>query len=239
MICFKNVIEFSGCELKVEDYTKYPCDTGIVEFVTYVKDGVQTVSNKSIRISTKPNSCSYVFQPEEDGRYMYYKVALPIFSDFDKESETVEVPYGYFIGVLGCEKIICINEKNSVSLSNNGDSISVTKVTDLMLMINSGLVEDIFTKEFFSICELNACVAKRQKKYLLDHADDCGNTKCKKGSDSDKAGRDFLFIASYLIEHYIEIEDFDQAEELLNTVMTNCGNSLCNSDANTNCGCNG
>lgn len=238
MICFNNRLFYDGCELKVDDFTKYPCGVGTVEFVAYVKDGVITILNKSVKISTNPNSCSYSYKPEVDGRYIYYKIALPIFDSFDSDADSIEIPKGYFIGVLGCEKIICFNEKNSVSLSNNGDELAVTRVNDLKPMLESEFIVDFYMEEFFSICNLNGCVAKLQKKYLLEHADDCGSTKCKKGSDPDKANRDFLFIASYLLDHYIAMKDFDQADDLLKTIQT-CSNSLCNDGANSSCGCNG
>ena len=239
MICFNNNVFFDGCTLKADDFTMYPPGTGVLEFVAYVKHGVSTISAKSIKISTDPSRCSYRYQPEVDGRYMYYKIVLPVFDNFDDPDNIVNIPLGYFIGTYGCKKIICLNENNSVSLSDTGDSIEVTQVNDMLSILNSGLVSDIEMKEFFSICNLNNCVAKLQKQYILSHADDCGSTVCKKGSDSNKANRDFLFIASYLLDHYIAKEDFDQAEELLDTIRS-CGNLLCKDHDNLNsCGCNG
>lgn len=236
MICFENNVLFDGCTLKVKDDTVYPCGTGTVEFVVYVKDNISTVSSKSIRISTNPNDCLYKYQPEIDGRYIYYKVILPYYQEFDLDDVEVNVPYGYFIASSGCKKIICLNENKSVSLLENGDEISVLKVTDLLTMVNSGLVSDFYTEEFFSICNLNNCVSLLQKKYLIEHSKDCGSLRCKKGSDTEKANRDFLFIASYLIDHYITIRDFNQAEDLLNTIQM-CSDTICKNKNSVNCNC--
>lgn len=239
MICFRNNAYYSGCTLKVDDFTMYPDGIGTVEFVAHIKDGVFTALNNSIRITICPNKDdSYSYTPEIDGRYIYYKIALPVFNSLDTDCQTVEIPIGYFIGTIGCDKIICFNENNSVSLSDSGAGVNFPKVENMMSLLESGLLTDFFAEEFFSICNLNKCVSKVQKKYILEHADDCGSMRCRKGSDSDKANRDFLFIASYLLDHYIQLRDFDQAEELLNTIQT-CGSSLCGENANLNCGCNG
>lgn len=239
---FRINVMTDACLLKVHDESMYAPEICLVEFVAYVKDGVSTLSAKSKRILKSQELCDYRYELERDGRYTYYKVLLPYYSLFDHHGMHIHVPYGYFVAEdAKGNKIICLNDKNSVSLVNTSESIEVKEIDDYMELINSGLVakHDYFSQDFFSICKLDACLAKLQKKYILNHVDDCGSSKCSKGSDSDRANRDFLFITSYVLDYLISNEEFDQAEEILDKIHT-CSNSLCeDSNINKNCNCNG
>lgn len=241
---FKFNIEFilDNSTLKVIDHAEHCHGTCVVDFVAYVKDDVSTISTKSKRISLGHHSREYRYNVEKDGRYIYYRVELPYYDVFDGCGAFVDVPYGYFVAENEKgEKIICLNENNFVHLKNNGESVSIKTIDDYFELINSGILspDNYYSKEFFSIGQLNACVARIQKQYILKHIDDCGTLKCRKGSDSDKANRDFLFIASYILDYLIVEEDFDQAEELLDRLKT-CSGSLCNeNNINKNCNCNG
>jgi hypothetical protein len=65
----------------------------------------------------------------------------------------------------------------------------------------------------------------------------CGSIKCK--NDEVKAQRDFLFIAVWLMEHYIELGNIEKAQAIYDS-LKGCGN-LCQNLINDNksCGCNG
>ena len=65
----------------------------------------------------------------------------------------------------------------------------------------------------------------------------CGSSKCK--NDEVKSQRDFLFIAVWLMEHYIELGNIEKAQAIYER-LKGCGD-LCQSLLNDkkSCGCNG
>jgi hypothetical protein len=65
----------------------------------------------------------------------------------------------------------------------------------------------------------------------------CGKALCK--NDDIKSQRDFLFIAVWLMEHYIELGNIEMAESIYERIK-GCGN-LCQNLLNDkrSCGCNG
>lgn len=139
--------------LKVHDETCRLSNVCVVEFVTYTSNGVSTVSAKSKEISLGNHACDYRYEVEKDGRYTYYKVILPYYGSFDDCGLDVNIPYGYFVAEnANGVKIICLNDKNSVSLKN-GESIEIKEVKNYLDLITSGLLSpsEYFSKEFFSI----------------------------------------------------------------------------------------
>ena len=90
----------------------------------------------------------------------------------------------------------------------------------------------------FSICKLKKCLANLELKTFQELLKNCGKTKCKNGDDV-KSQRDFLFIAVWLIEHYIELGNIEMAQSIYDR-LKGCGN-LCQDLLNDkrSCGCNG
>lgn len=229
---------FDVCSLKVADHSCHNPDDCVIDFVTYVKDGIEIVSNKSKSIREYCNGHDYEYVPEEDGKYRYYRLVLPSYNSFDGCGHHLDIPGGYFVAEdINGDKIICKKEGNFVSLENSGDGQTVIIVDDLLKIVDELPFDMIYSKEFFSICKILTCVAKLQKKYILDHINDCGSIKCKNGSDKDKAHRDFLFVSSYVLKHLVETGELDMAEEILNRLKS-C-NSICDDKTNINCNCNG
>lgn len=88
----------------------------------------------------------------------------------------------------------------------------------------------------FSICKLKKCLAELEYRTFQDMLKNCG--KCKDFSDV-KSQRDFLFIAVWLMEHYIELEKIEIAQAIYERIK-GCGD-LCQNLLNDkkSCGCNG
>ena len=89
-----------------------------------------------------------------------------------------------------------------------------------------------------SICKLKKCLAELELKTFQEMLKNCGDIKCK-DKDNVKAHRDFLFIAVWLIEHYIELGNIERAQNIYDS-LKGCGN-LCKNLINDkrSCGCNG
>ena len=88
----------------------------------------------------------------------------------------------------------------------------------------------------FSICKLKKCLGELEYKTFQDMLKNCG--KCKDFSDV-KSQRDFLFIAVWLIEHYVELGKVEIAQAIYERIK-GCGD-LCQNLLNDkrSCGCNG
>ena len=88
-----------------------------------------------------------------------------------------------------------------------------------------------------SICKLKKCLAELELKTFQEMLKNCGKMKCK--NDDVKSQRDFLFIAVWLIEHYIELGNIEMAQAIYER-LKGCGN-LCQDLLNDkrSCGCNG
>jgi pentatricopeptide repeat protein len=65
----------------------------------------------------------------------------------------------------------------------------------------------------------------------------CGSIKCK--DNEIRSQRDFIFIAVWLIEHYLELGNIEKARAIYESIKS-CG-SICNDllKNKNNCGCNG
>ena len=91
--------------------------------------------------------------------------------------------------------------------------------------------------ETFSICKLKKCLAELESKTFQDMLKNCGKVICK--NDEVKSQRDFLFIAVWLIEHYIELGKIEMARAIYDR-MKGCGD-ICKNLLNDkrSCGCDG
>lgn len=88
-----------------------------------------------------------------------------------------------------------------------------------------------------SICNLKKCLAELELKWFRDMLKNCGSLICK--NDEIKAQRDFIFIAVWLIEHYVELGNIEKAQVIYDS-LRRCGNLCSNLLKNKkDCGCNG
>lgn len=115
---------------------------------------------------------------------------------------------------------------------------SAERLTELLdvnyTAVNLGQID---LDETFSICKLKKCLANLELNAFQEMLKNCGKLKCK--NDDIKAQRDFLFIAVWLIEHYIELGNIEMAQsiyERLQTCGDLCGNLL---KDKRSCGCDG
>lgn len=101
-------------------------------------------------------------------------------------------------------------------------------------LVNIGLWD---IDEVLSICKLKKCLAALELRVFQEQLKNCGSIKCK--NFELKGQMDFIFIAVWLIEHYIELGNIEMARsiyERLQTCGSICGNLL---KEKKNCGCNG
>lgn len=101
-------------------------------------------------------------------------------------------------------------------------------------IINIGLYD---LDEVLSICKLKKCLADLELRMFQEQLKNCGSIKCK--NSELKGQRDFMFIAVWLIENYIDLGNIEKARSIYDRLQS-CG-SLCETLASDtkNCGCNG
>ena len=111
----------------------------------------------------------------------------------------------------------------------------------LMDAINSRIVvvsdREPDVEEIICIWALRECLAKLELEIFRDLLKSCGSIKCK--NSEIRSQRDFLFIAVWLIENYLELGDIEKAKMVYRGIQS-CG-SICKNLSNNNkkCGCNG
>ena len=91
--------------------------------------------------------------------------------------------------------------------------------------------------EVLSICKLKKCLATLELRMFNEQLENCGSNKCK--NSELKGQRDFIFIAVWLIEHYIELGNIEMARNIYERLQS-CG-SICETISKNKkvCGCNG
>ena len=113
-------------------------------------------------------------------------------------------------------------------------------VDDILDAIKDEVENPVFTYDIddtLSICNLKKCLVELEMKVFREMLKNCGEIVCK--DDQIKAQRDFLFIAVWLMEHYVEIGNIEKAWSIFER-LRGCGN-LCGDLLNNKkgCGCNG
>lgn len=101
-------------------------------------------------------------------------------------------------------------------------------------IVNIGLYD---LDEILSICKLKKCLTSLELRMFQELLKNCGSNKCK--NLELKGQRDFIFIAVWLIEHYIELGNIEMARNVYERLQS-CG-SICETISNNkkDCGCNG
>lgn len=184
--------------------------------------------------------CRLVTKVTDDTSNVYQFVFNPKTEDFS-EIYSCSEPLEFELDVDGVYEIVTLRNNDAV-LEDGGLKIGV-RVFSAREIIDS--IESVWLlgdteydiDETISICNLKKCLVNLQMKAFQDMLKNCGSVKCK--SDVDKAQRDFLFIAVWLIEQYLDLGNIERAREIYECIQT-CG-SICNELLKNkhNCGCNG
>lgn len=159
------------------------------------------------------------------------------FSDICKYEDGLE----FELDNDGIYNIVTI--KNPIAeLTDTGLRIGSTEYNseELLKVIESGVVivsennPDI--DETICIWSLKECLANLELQIFRDLLKSCGSIKCK--NSEIKSQRDFLFIAIWLIENYLDLGDIERAKMVYNNIQS-CGSICKDFSENKNCGCNG
>lgn len=144
----------------------------------------------------------------------------------------------------GTYRVVTFKHSNA-TLTENGIKFGIKELTseEIASLISGTLsypginigVYDI--DDVLSICKLKKCLAELELKVFQDMLKNCGKINCK--TNDVKSQRDFLFIAVWLIEHYIELGNIEKAQAIYNKIK-GCGD-LCKDllKDKRSCGCNG
>ena len=142
----------------------------------------------------------------------------------------------------GVYRVVTIKVDNA-ELTETGIIIGTTEYTteELMNVLeNEAYYNPLFGYDIdstLSICKLKKCLATLELNVFQDLLKNCGKINCK--TSEVKSERDFLYIAVWLIEHYLELGNAERAQAIYENIK-GCGN-LCQNLVNDkrNCGCNG
>lgn len=114
-------------------------------------------------------------------------------------------------------------------------SFTVSELANIVLNDVPVNVGDYDVDETISIGNLKKCLLSLQWGAFKDMLKNCGKNKCS--SDELRSQRDFLFIAVWLVEHYIELGNIEKAWAVYQSIQ-GCGN-ICKNLNKVKCGCNG
>lgn len=144
----------------------------------------------------------------------------------------------------GVYRVVTLKIDNA-ELIENGIKIGVIEYTteELMEALENGTYYDpryfgeYDIDSMLSICKLKKCLATLELNVFQDLLKNCGKINCK--TSEVKSERDFLYIAVWLIEHYLELGNIERAQAIYDN-LKGCGN-LCQNLTNDkrSCGCNG
>ena len=122
---------------------------------------------------------------------------------------------------------------------SNGEFIVGNREYDAEAFIDYTRSNTVLSTEvtIFCACKLKKCLIDLQMQVFKESLKNCGK-RCSKLEDL-KSQRDFLFIANWLIEKFVEEDKMDRALDVYEGIRT-CG-SLCGNllKETNNCGCNG
>ena len=188
------------------------------------------------------NGCHLVIKLYGDTQNMYQFVFNPDTAEFS-DIYSYEDGLEFEIEEDGAYSVVTI--KNPIAeLVDNGLQIgsrvySAQELTEIISLENQIIeIGEWDLDSTFSICKLKKCLANLELKTFQELLKNCGKMNCKNGDDV-KSQRDFLFIAVWLIEHYIELGNIEMAKSIYDR-LKGCGN-LCQDLLNDkrSCGCNG
>lgn len=189
--------------------------------------------------------CHLITRFWEDTTNMYQFIFNPETKDF---SDILPCENGLEFELIedGVYRIVTLKVENA-RIENNCLVIGTREpltIDDLILIVDGGSVSnftldktDYDIDDTLSICNLKKCLAELELKWFRDMLKNCGSLICK--NDEIKAQRDFIFIAVWLIEHYVELGNIEKAQVIYDS-LRRCGNLCSNLLKNKkDCGCNG
>lgn len=205
-----------------------------VEFLT---DHVEDIVSDSVRIKKQRHARREfvdgnisVFHFPFDGLFTYYKYLLPTVEHLLKTDEEGDYYKSadqtfFYDGNIYLAK----DDYDTLDdlLANAQKLNSLTDIWDVQ-----GTQTFSFQKMIFSVCKLQKCLVYLQRK-SLDLQSDC--TCIKSENNSLKNIRDFLFSSLFVFDYLKDIENYEEAQRLLENI-SDCTETIC-SDFKLDCNC--
>lgn len=170
----------------------------------------------------------YIFNPDTKEFSEIYSCESGMEYEFDEDGVYYIVTYKNPNAVLSDGKLTIDSRCYDAETLQSALEAPISIIGDRIFDIN----------ETLSICKLRKCLMNLEMKVFQDLLKSCGSTRCAK-NDEIRSQRDFIFIAVWLIEHYLELGNLEKARTIYESIRS-CG-SLCNDLLNNKneCGCNG
>lgn len=227
------------CAIDNTDYSTMLDKLVFIEFLCYFsyQDDETTLlpikQSKIAKFSSEQNFRNYIYYFDYDGRYIYYKYAI-----YKVESLLNEDVYNIKDRIFYYNQNIYLGLKDVSSLDdlNTSNSKIISNWYELKNYIGQN-IDYFYTIELFTYCKLNKCVIKYQKQTIFNKIQNCKNI-CK--TDDQKDLRNFLMITVYVLDYLVCIENYEEAQRILES-LSSC-NTLCDDslfiNTNNNCNCN-
>lgn len=188
--------------------------------------------------------CRLIIRMYGDTSNMYQFVFNPDTAQFSDIYPCNDTGLEFEIEDDGVYRIVTFQKDNAELID---DGIKIGNKTYTAEDITSLISDEVYynpveigiydVDDTLSICKLKKCLAELELKAFQEMLKNCGKMKCK--TDGIKTQIDFLFIAVWLIEHYLEVGNIERAKAIYER-MKGCGN-LCQNLLNDkrSCGCDG
>ena len=202
-----------------------------LEFLTNYNDQVipeTVVLNPDLTSDTLTSKDTIITFPE-DGIFKYFKFIIPTLEYFKKE-DIYEIPEKSIIFYKNLFFILTSSFSGQIL---NEAYLHQIKISDFNKYLNSN--ELIFSQTVASIAYLKDCLFNLQKMVLADPKNCNG---CGAANQLLVYNRDFLLNAVYVLEHLLEIEEYEEANDLILQLST-CSGIKCTSPMlkkDCNCG---
>ena len=221
------LLENQDCCFTAVDSTRIPLDSNnkvnraYIEFVVKDSSIVYNIINEAVDESDVLNNT--IITPGSDGLFKYYKIVIPTLEYYRAGDSSYSIESGRFFYID--QKIYKVN--TTLASADNIES-SCTQLTSIMDLWNSREEDNNIYyayKEFFSICRIKNCYLNRVAESISNDASKICNSNCGvDGSSTEK--RDFMLATLYVLEYLISIKDYDEANRILNIILT-CDDYLC------------
>ena len=243
----------------------------MVDFLVYGSD--TDVLSDSIKIDEEEinreqylHTFVYEYISKKDGTYAYYKLVIPKMEHFvDPNDSTkykgISKELFYYNNILYFStRIIDQNSYTLEEVIEKSDKIDYLSAYKEIQSNNASQTFYCPKKMLISICKLQQCLVKLQKKLLFKGACSCSYDSCHTDDttrnhlhilthsldsydschtdDTTRNHRDFILSATYIFDYLKDIGNFAEAQRIIDN-MSSC-NSICNEDdeySNGGCGC--
>lgn len=239
----------TDCQLISIDNSNYNLLSNYNEYesLDFLSNYDNELIENSIINNTLDNSSSKVCSINlyKDGVFNYFKVIIPtlnkliinneedLYTDILLNNETFYYNNKVYIGTNNISCISAANKEDFIN-KNISEILSNSKEIDNYVELENikGSQTFIYKSVFVSICKLQNCLIKLQRK-ILDDPRNCLDCNLQ---NNIRYNRDFLLSSIYVLQYLICTQNYSEIERIINNLKS-CSNICEDYDSLNDCGC--